>query len=91
MGEIQIIKELMMFHLSLITSHEELFSDLVQKAVFPGVEGVFELLPNHMPFMCNLSTGDIHINTQGTTHTYTIQEGVLYFLNNQCDVLIKKT
>lgn len=78
-----------MFHFNLLTSCEKIVSTMVDRAVVPGAEGILELLPHHMPFMCSLSKGNIHVHTQGTTHTYAIEQGVLYFLNNQCDVFVK--
>jgi F0F1-type ATP synthase epsilon subunit len=78
------------FQLELLKQNETLFSGLVQRVVLPGVEGILELLPHHMPFMCFLTKGDVHVHTD-QQETYPIEGGTVYFLNNQCQILAQNT
>jgi F0F1-type ATP synthase epsilon subunit len=50
--------------------------------------GKFDILPNHCPFLCVLSAGDVIIRKPDKTkEQVTIAKGILKFINNEAVVL----
>ncbi|MGH2574340.1 MAG: ATP synthase F1 subunit epsilon, partial [Ignavibacteria bacterium] len=48
-----------LIHLEIVTPKKVIFSDDVKSFSAPGAEGIFQILPNHAPFITNLQPGKI--------------------------------
>jgi F0F1-type ATP synthase epsilon subunit len=77
-----------MFQFDLATPTETLFSGAIQSLAVPAEEGVVELLHNHMPFMCFLNQGEVRLRNDQGVQSFPIDSGILYFLNNHCQILV---
>ena len=62
-------------HVSLVTPERELFKGEVDHVVAPGVEGEFDVLVDHAPFMTVLAEGDVVIVNDGKSRVFQIQGG----------------
>jgi F-type H+-transporting ATPase subunit epsilon len=62
-----------MLNVTILSSHDVLFSGQAHHVVFPGEQGVFEVLPFHRPLVSRLLPGIILIDEQ----LVPIQRGVV--------------
>ena len=62
-----------MLNVTILSSHDVLFSGQAHHVVFPGEQGVFEVLPFHRPLVSRLLPGIILIDEQFVS----IQRGVV--------------
>ncbi len=54
----------------------------------PGVEGSFEVLPNHAPLLAAIEVGSIHVSTpEGDRIVFATSGGFVEVLNNEVIVL----
>jgi len=51
--------------LTIITPRGILCNLLIDKATFPGSQGVFTVMPNHAPLLSTLTRGKIQYNAKG--------------------------
>lgn len=78
------------FHLTIATLGEHLFDGEAVSASFPGVEGVFEILAGHEPFVSELKAGQTRVVAEnGETYHITIPEGgIAEVSHNHATVLL---
>ena len=78
------------FHLTISRVGENLFDGEAAKAVFPGSDGVFTVLPHHEALISTLVSGEIMVEEgDGTTHRFEISpHGMVEVSNNQTTVLL---
>ncbi len=78
----------MALNLEIISPQQKIFNDEVDLCIFPGIEGDFGILKNHMPFLTTLRTGVAYIyKNKKLIDTFLVNGGVVEVLNNQCTVL----
>ena len=76
--------------LEILTPEKKIYSADVYGVQLPGINGLFEVLDKHAPFVSALKSGTLKILTDKTnTVSYTIQSGFVEVLNNNATVLIE--
>ncbi|NNL65865.1 MAG: F0F1 ATP synthase subunit epsilon [Myxococcales bacterium] len=65
----------MALELTIVTPEGEVFSDPVDRVVFPGTEGEFGVLEGHERFLTPLKIGALEIQQGGTTRYAAISGG----------------
>ncbi|MBP7102899.1 MAG: F0F1 ATP synthase subunit epsilon [Bacteroidales bacterium] len=69
---------------------QEIIED-VSLIQLPGLDGLFEILSNHAPFIASLSNGKAKlINKKNETCFYPIDGGVVEVLKNKIIILTEK-
>ncbi|MBU6490564.1 F0F1 ATP synthase subunit epsilon [Patescibacteria group bacterium] len=78
------------FHLTVARIGENLFDEEVVSVSLPGIEGTFQILAGHEPFVSLLTAGTVHIkNANGQGHSFeTPKEGVAEISYSQATVLL---
>ncbi|KAA9333610.1 ATP synthase F1 subunit epsilon [Adhaeribacter soli] len=74
-------------HLEIITPDKKVFEGEVTSAVFPGVNGAFEVLNNHAPLISTLDFGPVRVTSASGTQFFNIDGGVVEVLDNKIVVL----
>ena len=75
---------------TVITPDKKVFEGEVESAKFPGTDGSFQVLQNHAPLISTLGTGVLELrSSEGKTHNFTIDNGVVEVLNDQLTVLVE--
>lgn len=83
-----------MYNLLIVTPEETLYHGDVSYAIFPGSEGGFEILTNHMPLMTQVKEGQVRIlenEADDDEIKVDIAGGFLEFSNNTCVLLADAT
>lgn len=57
----------MTVHCDVVSAEEEIFSGLVEIAVFPGESGELGILPRHTPLLTRIKPGTIRLKLQNQT------------------------
>lgn len=57
----------MTVHCDVVSAEEEIFSGLVEIAVFPGESGELGILPRHTPLLTRIKPGTIRLKVQNQT------------------------
>jgi F-type H+-transporting ATPase subunit epsilon len=74
--------------IEIITPDTALFEGEVQLAQFPGLDGSFEVLPNHAPMISALKAGSIKVvDGKKETLFFDVKGGVVEVLKNKILVL----
>lgn len=74
--------------LEIITPEQKVFEGQVSSVQLPGVDGKFEILNNHAPFISTLTKGNVRvIDTNNNTELFEINGGVIEMQNNKIIVL----
>ena len=73
--------------LEIITPDKEIYTGEASLVQFPGIDGLFEVLENHAPLIAALKTVKINMESQGQTHYFDINGGIVEVLQNQVLVL----
>ncbi len=74
--------------LEIITPDKKLYDGQVKSATFPGSEGSFGVLNNHMPFVSTLKAGTIQITEESNEKKeFAIKGGVAEIKHNTVIVL----
>jgi len=73
--------------LEILTPEKKVFEGEVNSAIFPGVDGSFQVLNNHAPLVSLLKDGAIEYRTKEKTEKVIITGGVVEVLQNQVIVL----
>ena len=77
-----------LIHLEIVTPQKVDFSDDVRSFTAPGVEGGFQILPNHAPFISTLKVGKVKFSTkEGTEKVYATSGGVVEVHSNKISML----
>lgn len=78
-------------HLRIISPSSTIFDDMVSMVAVPGEEGVFAVLPKHMPLIASLQMGEVKIYKDGAlTSQQNIASGVASVSNEGIDILLTK-
>jgi F-type H+-transporting ATPase subunit epsilon len=76
--------------LEIITPEKKLFEDEVFGVQLPGVDGSFEILNRHAPFVSALGKGTIKVLLQKNSFSsYSISGGFVEVLQNKTSVLVE--
>jgi len=74
--------------IEIITPDTSLYDGEVSLAQFPGLDGSFEVLPNHAPLISALKTGRIKVlDSKKETLYFDVKGGVVEVLKNKILVL----
>lgn len=75
---------------TVITPDKKVFEGEVESAKFPGSDGSFQVLKDHAALISTLGTGVLELRgSEGKTHSFTIDNGVVEVLNNHLTVLVE--
>ena len=74
-------------HLEIITPDRKVFEGEVTSAQFPGADGSFEVLNNHVPMIAALKAGDVVLTGTTGREAIRIEGGVVEVLRNNVIVL----
>lgn len=78
--------------LDIVTPEKLIFSQNVEMANLPGIEGEFGVLDNHSPLIAELQEGEVKIyssaNSNAPLQTFQIDGGVAQVTADTCTVLI---
>ncbi len=73
--------------LEIITPDKNVFSGEVSSAIFPGINGQFQILKDHAPLVSTLAKGDLTIEANGKKQTFIVDGGVIEVAKNKVLVL----
>lgn len=78
------------FHLTVARIGENVFDDEAVSLTLPGTEGLFMVLPNHEPFISELSVGEACFKSaDGKSYHVPVREGGMVEISqNQATVLL---
>lgn len=76
------------FHLTVSSVYEAKFDGEALSVRLPGVEGEFEVLADHEPFISALKKGTVTITTTSGEEKIAIEKGILETAHNRAVVLI---
>ncbi|MDR1359432.1 MAG: F0F1 ATP synthase subunit epsilon [Deltaproteobacteria bacterium] len=74
-------------HLEIITPKGTILSCEAEYVSVPGAEGVFGVLPGHIPFLSALAVNALHYETQEQTRYVFISGGIAEVLDNNVAIL----
>ena len=76
------------FKLEIISPSEIVFEKEIDLVIFPGSEGDFGVLKNHMPFLTSLRVGIVYIYLdKKLTETFLVTGGIIEVSENRCTLL----
>ena len=79
------------FKLEIISPNEIVFEKEIDLVIFPGSEGDFGVLKNHMPFLTSLRVGIVYIYLdKKLTETFLVTEGIVEVSENRCTLLTEE-
>lgn len=81
----------MAIKLEVVTPEKLVFSQAVEMATLPGVEGEFGVLQNHSPLIAELKEGEVKIyasQNSAPSQSFHIDGGVAQVTADTCTVLI---
>ena len=76
-----------LFEFKIITAEREVYTDMVEAIVAPGIEGDLGILPGHAALMTMLRPGELMIRKDGEDEHLVITGGFVEVLNNQVTIL----
>lgn len=74
------------FNVSIVSPGGMVFEGKVQRAIFPGGNGTFEILVNHKPLLSRLRSGTIVVDNK----EIPISQGVVRVLSNQVLAIVER-
>ncbi len=78
----------MSFNLEIISPQQIVLNQDVDLVIFPGVEGDFGILKNHMPFLTYLRLGLLYIyKDKKLIQSFIINGGIVEISDNKCSLL----
>jgi F-type H+-transporting ATPase subunit epsilon len=75
-----------MLDVQLISTEEIVFEGRANSIVFPGENGVFEILPYHKPLVSRLIAGNVVIDGR----LYPIRRGLVGVNRNKATIIVEK-
>jgi F-type H+-transporting ATPase subunit epsilon len=75
-----------MLDVQLISTEEIVFEGRANSLVFPGENGVFEILPYHKPLVSRLVAGNVVIDGR----LYPIRRGLVGVNRNKATIIVEK-
>ena len=77
-----------LIHLEIVTPSKIEFDDDVKSFTAPGMEGSFQVLPNHAPFISTLQCGKVKFVTKDDSEKiFATSGGVVEVLDNKISML----
>ncbi len=77
-----------LFNLEIVTPERVEFSGAVQSVTCPGVQGSFQVLHNHAPFLSSLDIGVVKVlDGEGAEQLYAVSGGISQVFHNEMRVL----
>ena len=73
--------------LDIMTPDTTIYSGEATLVLFPGIDGLFEVLPQHAPIIAALRKGKIKVEADGKVIFFEINGGVVQVLNDKIHVL----
>src|SRR5262245_54090135 len=77
----------MSLKLEIVTPEAKVFSDDVDMVTLPGVEGEMGILPQHVPLMTQLASGEIIVRKGGQDFFLAVGEGFVEITGERVSVL----
>lgn len=77
----------MPMQLEIITAERQVFADLVDSVVAPGIGGQLGILPRHAPLMTALQPGEVMIRKDGEPSYLAVTGGFMEVLANKVTIL----
>lgn len=74
-------------HLKITTHEKVVFDSDVDEIYLKGTQGVFGILPGHIPFMSGLEIGVTKVIVNGNPEYYTTMGGVFQLKDNEALIL----
>ena len=79
------------FKLEIISPNEIVFEKEIDLVIFPGIEGDFGILKNHMPFLTSLRVGIVYIYLdKKLIETFLVTGGIIEVSENKCSLLTEE-
>jgi F-type H+-transporting ATPase subunit epsilon len=77
-----------LIHLEIVTPSKVEFDDDVKSFSAPGMEGSFQVLPDHAPFVSTLQPGKVKfLQKDGIERIFAVSGGVVEVLKNKISML----
>jgi F-type H+-transporting ATPase subunit epsilon len=77
-----------LIHLEIVTPGRIVFNDDVKSFTAPGIEGSFQILPSHAPFISTIIPGSVKFVTkEGVTRYFVTSGGTVEVHENQITML----
>jgi F-type H+-transporting ATPase subunit epsilon len=77
-----------LIHLEIVTPRKIDFSDDVKSFTAPGIEGGFQILPNHAPFISTIGIGKVkYVTKEGQEKELATSGGVVEIHDNKISML----
>ncbi len=73
--------------LEVVTPEAKIFSEDVEMVTLTGIDGEMGILPQHMPLMTQLASGEIHARKNGQSIFLAVGAGFLQVTREQVSVL----
>ncbi len=64
-----------LIHLEIVTPGRIVFDEEVKSFTAPGIEGSFQILPNHAPFITTIIPGQVKLLTRSEDTNYYVTSG----------------
>jgi len=74
-------------HVQLVMPQEKLLDGNYDKVLVPGIEGNFEILENHSPFITQLRPGTIFVTNDDIHESFAIHDGFVTVEDNHVLIL----
>ena len=79
------------FKLEIISPNEIVFEKEIDLVIFPGSEGDFGVLKNHIPFLTSLRVGIAYIYLdKKLIETFLVTGGIIEVSGNKCSLLTEE-
>ena len=79
------------FKLEIISPNEIVFEKEIDLVIFPGSEGDFGILKDHMPFLTSLRVGIVYIYLdKKLIETFLVTGGIIEVSENKCSLLTEE-
>jgi len=75
------------FKLEIVTPAAKIFSDDVEMVTLTGIDGQMGILPQHMPLMTQLASGEIVVRQNGRNLFLAVGEGFVQVTREKVSVL----
>ncbi len=76
----------MLLKVKVLSLHEAIFEGQAKSVIFPGEQGVFEVLPFHKRLISRLIAGQLFVDDQA----FAIKRGVVQVNQNEVTVVVEE-
>ena len=73
--------------LEIVTPSAKIFSEDVEMVTLTGIDGEMGILPEHMPLMTQLASGEIHARKDGQSIFLAVGDGFVQVTREQVSIL----